>query len=427
MLSNKLWKIVVLRHRMKIQRFPLQRCLSSQKETEASPNNGSSTMNMQYAGGFPTRHSRHHTPSIAPPDILADASNTIIQSNPGTLFAYNPDYLYQSKLDEFEHGLKESNHFQQKVEYILRGYSTLLPSSIVNCTHDTTPPTNLSGISSSDEIVNQMINLLERVELEGRTYVELRSKYHSQLARVSSETTDPDSAKSENSETIEDASSEKDSMKLYIDSYGAPPGRSTTMYDLILDAIAVTIPSSPNKLTLLKTSRELYLRVLNNNELNKKAGTVEANPSSIPSACTFNAVIRASCIETTDERSRDTAFENMFLAFNTMYHDDYVYRNSATYRYMLQALKHHFPISELRGNIACGMWQKCITDKVLDMHVYEALKKLSDEGNHSLDYDRWWAKIEGQFTGKDTNGYGFPIDWGKNKRVRRYHKRINLY
>jgi hypothetical protein len=367
--------------------------------------------------------------------------------------AYNSKNLQYNKVEEYEQGLAECHVLQQKVEYLLRGYSSMIPGSLVYGSCDDSD----SG-KSYDDVVFKMIQLVERIELEGQTYVELRSKYRSQLARVSSSSSSSDQfdhatgssdgggsvesegwmekGEEENNvndvgeeevETIVDESTDNNAwrMNALISHYGAPPGPTNQMYDLVLDAIAVSIGSSSQPLAMLEHSRSLYNKSLNRYEMDVKEGVDHLNPSSCPTPATFNAVIRASILRPYDEQVRDCAMENAFFAFDGMYHHPVVHRNTATYRYMLNVMEALFPVGAMRGNITAAMWEQAVQDKVIDLSLYEAMRRIGSQSHGDL-FDEWWKKVEGRFV-KDMNGHGFPLVWGKNKNLRRYDRKLEAY
>jgi len=303
----------------------------------------------------------------------------------------------------------------------------LLPGSLVDVAVTSSESKAKGDAANTQEIIQKMMQLLERMEQEGKVYVELRSKYRSQLARVSEQPGVADNENENENDNVVDEDTNNGAWKMnaLIANYGAPPGPTVAMYDLILDAIAVSIPSSADPLSLLQTSRKLYLKALERYELDAKAGTDEWNPSSCPTPATFNAVIRAATIAADDEEVRDWAMENAFFAFDAMYHHAIVHRNSATYRYMLDMIGVHFPVGEMRGNIAAAMWEKALQDKVIDVALFESMKKVGGE-NHGELFDVWWKGTEKLFV-KDVNGYGFPMVWGKNKKLRRFDKRFDTY
>jgi hypothetical protein len=382
--------------------------------------------------------------------------------------AYNSKNLQYNKVEEYEQGLAECHIVQQKVEYLLRGYSSMIPGSLVN---DLNNDSNIMASSDSDsdknydDVIFKMIQLVERMELEGQAYVELRSKYRSQLARVSSSSDhhdhtgnvmnqrkedmpadsiiDGEDLKQQNNinaenkdilqddeeeaESIVDESTDNDAwrMNALISHYGAPPGPTNHMYDLVLDAIAVSTPSSSHPLTMLQHARSLHKKSLSRYEMDVKEGLDHLNPSSCPTPATFNAVIRASIIRTSDDQVRDYAMENAFFAFDAMYHHPVVHRNTATYRYMLEMMKALFPVGAMRGNISAAIWEQAVQDKVIDLSLFEAMKKISSQSHGDL-FDEWWKKVEARFV-KDVNGHGFPLIWGKNKNLRRYDRKSEVY
>ncbi len=371
---------------------------------------------------------------------------------------YDPANLHLSKTEEYELALSECYSLQQQVEYILRGYSSLLHGSIVNIQENTQPPKGTdAGVDvDADEIIQKMVKLIERIELEGDTYVKLRSKYRSQLARVSNDANDNDNgdgdgdgastSESNNDRTStststgqkgvpendDDSANSNDAdawnLSQLVQNFGAPPGPTSIMYDLALDAIAVSMPSSSDQLALLKISRTLYEKALERHDLDVKAETDGMNPSSCPSAVTFNAHIRAAAnVTVKDDETRDWAFENTFYAYDAMFHHNVVHRNSATYKYLFDSIRIHFPISEMRGNISCGLWHKSTTEKVLDKNVIESMKLLSNEGEHSEEFTKWWKKTEEKYDPENKDGYGYPKSWGRNKKLRRFDKRFDLY
>ena len=299
-----------------------------------------------------------------------------------------------------------------------------------------------------------MMQLLTRIEQEGKAYVELRSKYRSQLARISdpndassansstNSSTSTSTSTSTNTDTIVDESTNNHAWKMtsLVTNFGAPPGPTNTMYDLILDAIAVSIAPNANSIELLETSREVHQKSLQRYELDVKAGVEMMNPSSCPTPVTFNAVIRAAAAaagnvgaganagvgpDAGKEQVRDYAMENAFFAFDAMYHHPVVHRNSSTYRYMLDMIGANFPVGEVRGNIAAVMWEKAVQDKVVDVPLFEAMKKVGGEEHGEL-FDGWWKSTEAKFV-EGVNGNGFPIIWGKNKKLRRFDRKMDGY
>lgn len=389
---------------------------------------------------LPTRHSRHHAPPVAPVNVLDVEHDKIVSSIPGTLIAFNPQNLHQTKKEEYEHALLESFQLSQHIEYILRGYSAQIsPSSIVHL-QAKKKPIETKKVSNQDDVyqvINKMIKLVERIEEEGNVYVELRSKYRVQLAQTSSQTATIEGEQEgvDSSSNINtDSSTNAWKISQLIKSYGAAPGPTITMYDLILDAIAISMPhckDGAQELSLLEKSRDIYVRALERFELDQKAEMTELNAASCPTTMTFNAMIRAAANTKNskkDERVRDVAMENAFFAFNAMHHHPVVPRNSATYAYMLQMMNAHFPVGEMRGHIAVGMWEKCLQDGVVDENVIQSMMEFGDNKSHGEMFDGWFLKsIKSVWNPKERNGFGFPVSWGEHRRLRRFDKRLDVY
>jgi hypothetical protein len=361
-----------------------------------------------------------------------------------TSLAFNPQNLHQTKKEEYEHALVESFHLSQQIEYILRGYSAQIsPLSIVHL--QAKKPIETKNISNQDDVqdvINKMIKLVERIEAEGNVYVELRSKFRVQLAQTSSHTTAIEEREEEEQEegvdsyanVNTDSSTSAWKISQLIKSYGAAPGPTITMYDLILDAIAISISNckdSATELSLLQTSRDIYVRALERFELDLKAEMTELNTSSCPTTMTFNAMIRAAANAINskkNEQVRDFAMENAFFAFNAMHHHPVVPRNSATYAYMLQMMNVHFPVGEMRGHIAVGMWEKCLQDGVVDENVIKSMLEFGDNKSHGEMFDSWFSNtIKSSWNPKERNGFGFPVSWGEHRRLRRFDKRFDVY
>lgn len=351
--------------------------------------------------------------------------------------AFNPQNLHQSKIEEYEYALSETFSLSQHAEYLLRGYSSLIsPHSIVHLQAKSslpfTPPQQNTHKDEPMSIINKMVKLMERMEQEGNAYVELRSKFRAQLVRATAASSEGQDGSSSNNP---DSSSHAWKISQLVKSYGAPPGPTISMYDLILDAIAITIADcgddTKKELSLLQTSRDIYFRALERFDLDHKAGMMEINRASCPTSLTFNAVIRAAANvknRSKDEHVRDVAMENAFFAFDAMHHHVITRRNSATYAYILQMMNAHFPVGDTRGYIAVGMWDKCLQEGVVDENVIRSMMDFGDGKPHGNMFDSWFLmNIKGVWNKDERNGFGFPVSWGENRRIRRFDKRLDIY
>ena len=351
----------------------------------------------------------------------------------------------------------------------MRGYANLIDGSIVQTikTSYKVPESESTQLSPS-EIVERMIQLLKRMEKEGDVYVQIGSKFRFQLTQQDRSSMhgndDPlsltaltDDRKEEkeisssrsmkgffksmkglNDEGViddddtepetEDAEEEKNAWRLesVALSFGAPPGPTTAMYDLILDAHARLLSQSKDDATtisLLQTSVELLEKVENREDLDKAQGF----GSNKPTQCTYNSILRgcASLSPSVTEEARDLTLMHSSRIFDTMIRSESVVRNSATYAYYLEIVRKFLPKCESTGSIAYNVWYQAMTeDHVIDVNVVESLIKF--EGGYGPHFDKFVQETRERYD-KTTNGFGFPMKWSRNKNLRRYQKRHTTY
>jgi len=366
---------------------------------------------------------------------------------------YESTDLKLTKPEEYANGLSKSYHTQQMAEYILRGYNVTLPNSLVQTTHPESitdeqwkPPVQLNDQRTESYVhtLEQMISLLERIELEGSVYVELRSKFRAQLARRNendNHNDTPSDTQPDNPAPTDVEDKQASTMTQLTTTYGAPPGPSTVMYDLILDAIASTLPSlqPSSAITWIKRADSLRLRALARHNLDIDARTDSLNLESLPTPLTFNAVLRAAANATYDgthEELRDVALNAAFVMYDGMHHHSIVSRNTATYRDVLRAVGKYMPVSPSKGNIAYALFVKaCEEERVLDETIVDVLLNgvvtyggaEGEADSLGMDFDNWIeTEVKVQFT-HDKNGYGFPIKWSSKKKTKRYDRRFAAY
>lgn len=368
-----------------------------------------------------------------------------------------------SKETEYQKGLDISHYYQEHVEYLLRGYSSLLPCSLVHLQESTLPANpntkerstiamnnqltyeNNNSSEKGEEIVNKMIQLIARMEEEGNAYVELRSKLRSQLMAVNQQL-DPSNDKEEEQkqDQVDDHNNDDDEsdnefaessrqnwqLTQLIHHYGAPPGPSTAMYDLTLDAIANIINDTSNPVSYLRKARALHQSALERNDLDREQKMDVVNVNSVPTAATFNAMIRtSSLVEERDgyEELRDVAVENAFLGYDAIFHHNVVERNSATYKYMVKTVNKFFPDCEAKGYILVALWEKCtLQERLLDEDIIRAFLEVNSEDCGEKFHPWMISEIKDVFDEKE-NGYGFPLKFSKNKKLRRYDRRLDVY
>ena len=370
-----------------------------------------------------------------------------------------------SKKEEYEVGLSASHYYQEHIEYLLRGYSSMLQSSIVHLQSPKDPNHPLNKLNGGkndsinidksikgDEIVDKMIQLVERIEEEGNVYVELRSKLRSQVASIYHNENERSESINTMNKTDDDYDDEHNAsndateqMKVQwqttqlISNYGAPPGPSAAMYDLTLDAIANIVTTTSNPIPYLYKARTLFRNSLTRNELDHKQNFDAININSIPTAATFNAFARISSMvgenkirkngnRATEEEIRDVAITNAFMAFDAVYHHNVVRRNSATYNYLIQTVIKFFPDCESKGYILVTLWDKCtLGEGVLDENILNSLLTVNSKQCGSKFHEWLMKDVKGVHNPEERNGFGFPVKYSKNNKLRRFDKRFDLY
>lgn len=199
--------------------------------------------------------------------------------------------------------------------------------------------------------------------------------------------------------------------------YGAPPGPSVAMYDTILDAIASSADQFSNHASL---ARYIFERVHLRHQ--QDGGPNANNVFSMPTAQTYNAVIRA-CAEQSfddqnDEKIRDEAIDTAFLAYDAIGQSQHVRRNSSTYAHLLRVVAKFIPPSLSRGNIAYGLWKNATSeDNVLDGAILQAYLEANRRGgSNGAEFDEWASQLEAHGI---EQGSKIPQKWWKNRGIRR--------
>ena len=101
---------------------------------------------------------------------------------------------------------------------------------------------------------------------------------------------------------------------------------------------------------------------------------------------------------------------------------------------MLEVVAKFLPPSPSRGNVAHGLFYKgSVEEGVLDQGMLSVLKEMFDGGGgeqvkESEEFQRWREKVLKSWKDhEDENGFGFPLKWSRNGRLRRYHKNLTVY
>lgn len=239
---------------------------------------------------LPTKHSRNLPPPVCPPSHLSAELSSILDAPVGSLITYekspNTKEL-KSVQDEINDAYYASDGVVQHVEYILRGLNAQVSSesfvarslergSMMTALNDEEEREGGNGSSamSRQDCFHSMLAILDRMEAEGDAYVELRKRVRSQLSvGDDSDGSSSDSSSSDDEDNTDESSFNKwtqdieqrmnkaglrisnqnnnngatmgktkneESIEMNQEDYqfGAPPGITVHMFDLVLDAMA---------------------------------------------------------------------------------------------------------------------------------------------------------------------------------------------
>ena len=349
--------------------------LASTQVQTASMRRFSSASTSASAGvSIPTRHSRH-----LPRPVCADAAEleattaSLLASRPGSLFTYEHGGGgaigslggSSNKADEYEAGLARSDVTTQKFEWTLGGHAAAIPGTVANASAaaciaasgDASSASSYS-LSKSKKHLDAMVELLERIEEEGRIYVELRARVLNQQfgsggvssASSSSSDSSSDSGSSSSSdsdnETSTGAAKSQSAWRIQslINRYGAAPGPSIYMYDALLDAIACCAErqqqqqhhhhqqqeqddsSADMSMEYLALARSVYERAMARHYAD--GGPNANNRLTVPTLVTYNAVLRtcAAAVEYNSNNNalrvqvqlRDAALDLAFVVYDAL-------------------------------------------------------------------------------------------------------------
>lgn len=388
-----------------------------------------SSTTVSSSSSIPTRHSRHvPRPVCADSTELESTTASLLSSRPGSLFTYEfNSSVYNtnggkgsssSKADEYEAGLARSDMTTQKFEWTLGGHAAAIPGTTVAAVAG-----NDNGNTNSKQHLDAMVGLLERIEEEGRIYVELRARvlnqhYNDNDNNAGDSSSSDSSSDSSDSDTTSTSSSQSQSawrIQSLINRYGATPGPSIYMYDALLDAIACCAEqqaeqvqdnnnagSSNSSMEYLTLARSVYERAMARHHAD--GGPNANNRLTMPTLVTYNAVLRTCAAVQYDHNNsgstneqvqvRDAALDLAFVVYDALNANSPTdptstsnavsknrsskkvnkakvkagtvssgagmpQRNSATYAHMLRLIAKYLPPSPTRGNVAYGLWLSC--------------------------------------------------------------------
>ncbi|KAL7522077.1 hypothetical protein ACHAWX_006775 [Stephanocyclus meneghinianus] len=241
---------------------------------------------------LPTKHSSKLPPKVCHPSLLRSEVESLFDAPIGSLITYQPPekkHQLRTVQEEIEHAYYASDAVVQRVEYLLRGLNAQVSkdsyvAKAISRGAMTTDSGEGENKLSRQECFRAMIDLIDRMDEEGQVFVEMRKRVRSQLEGVSSQTsTDGSSSSSSDSSDDEDDDVDEESIKKFTQytedrmrtagfstsdktshtfgssspvssdddsnaneiqlnpedyQFGAPPGLTVHMYDLLLDALA---------------------------------------------------------------------------------------------------------------------------------------------------------------------------------------------
>lgn len=242
---------------------------------------------------LPTTHSRNLPPPVCPPTHLRSEVESIFDAPVGSLIVYRKSEVsseVKSVEEEMADAYFSSDGVVQRVEYIMRGLNAAISNensfvsrSLRQGEMALEDEVDGSGeVMAKEECFRAMLDLMERMSMEGQTYDELRTRIRSQIldpssvvedaakdSESSSSSSDSDSDEESNKEAADAAdksfdkwasSMEENMSKAGISNFkrtktvdneeetpvnnqeeyqfGANPGVTTHMYDLVLDSLA---------------------------------------------------------------------------------------------------------------------------------------------------------------------------------------------
>jgi len=237
---------------------------------------------------FPTAHSRSLPPPVCPPTHLRSEVESIFDAPVGSLIIYRKSEVsseVKSVEEEMADAYYAADAVVQRVEYIMRGMNAVINNdSFVSKSvrkNEMALKDEVGGgeLMAKDECFRAMLDLTERMAMEGQTYEELRTRIRSQILDPSAveDSSTSDSSSSSDSDNDEELSKvaadeadksfdkwaesmEENMSKAGISNFkrtktddkeddepvknqeeyqfGATPGTTTHMYDLVLDSLA---------------------------------------------------------------------------------------------------------------------------------------------------------------------------------------------
>ena len=133
------------------------------------------------------------------------------------------------------------------------------------------------------------------------------------------------------------------------------------------------------------------------------------NASCRPNVYSYNAVLNAAAFSTRDSKDQEEAFKVACLTFDELRMSDYLKPTHVSYGTFLKAIKKMMPESEVRDDLAKGLFRKCCQVGLVSDFVLSEMADLCTA-------DMYQSLLSGV-----TNDYGnLPKSWSANVRERAF-------
>lgn len=450
---------------------PMPSPLSSQQHNNNSggSNNKSSSIpprrsndNSNIKGGIPVCHSRKLLPPlITDTDQIESLSQRILEAPVGSLYAYDTT---SSNPNSNPDPWTIADETVQTVEALLRGLAARVPQTCwQRWWRSKTQKNDKDAAADADAtasvtdvdavaIAGAMQDLMERLHEEGLSYMQVRADRLQELDTQNDSdsplaTTDDNTVLSENtasrnsadqrklfltSKASEDAELEHEANRKYLHDF-ALPGPTIAMIDAILDVLACGAPQmdTPNVALTAIHDADFLLGLAHTryqldcgDKSNDAADTDHhTNPHTRITILTFNACIRLAArlppsLIASSEPVRDAALSMAMSAFHAADECIAVHRNSASTRYLLQVVAQYFPPSQMRSNIARGLFEQARYRCLINDSVIQAYQQANTPSNG--------CPVDEAFL-RDLAAGDIPVKWRRDSKRRRHHVRSDVY
>lgn len=321
---------------------------------------------------FPTRHSWKQAPRVCS-DIqeLKESTASILEQPAGSLYVANAAHSFKDPSSSIEHQRNEvyetADATIQQVEYLMRGHASFVEGSIYNGKDST--GSSISG----PEHLEQMQQLLQKMQHEGKLYMKLREE-HLKLA-AEEETGEEDGEKVAESEEAPDMDF-------------APPGATIAMYDAVLDSMAVQSEKRGDPLPFFQTSLQALQAfeldaefLMTEEDKRKKQYFQQRDTYTLATPVTYNATLRGIADHTdfAAPQHRDNALNASFHLYNHLTHSEHLLRNSASIGHMLHIVDKALPDSRVKGNISVTFWKQACQMGLVTSELMESMQSIHQD------------------------------------------------